>query len=300
MRKYDPTDEFHKYEQEDAEKLGAKPWQLELLMMNPSYTSWGPHEDYMAGKDGDGWNSNQYFDNWKGFSWGLNDLNELVNFYFAINRESKDCPTCAGNSYHPDAQWISESFYSHSSPFKRQTFREQQAAAIMNSFGSVHKSAIEYGFPSEEVLAKYGPEFRAFCERMRTKNHWSDDITQDELNILKAEGRVRNADATVEQINAHQRGRGMGHDAINRCILIRARCERLGVPCACPECNGSGYVYTAPEPHVSLVLWIIHPRKGAARGVEIKNVEQEDLPAVFEFLREARQRNHDRFGKIPG
>ena len=50
-----------------------------------------------------------------------------------------------------------------------------------------------------------------------------------------------------------------------------------------------------PTAHVNLVLWLIHPRKGAGRGVEVKGIKKEDLPAIKAFLAEAARRNADRF-----
>jgi hypothetical protein len=60
-----------------------------------------------------------------------------------------------------------------------------------------------------------------------------------------------------------------------------------------------GYVYTEDTAHVNLVLWLLHPRKGCSRGVEIQRIQQEDLPEVFEYLRKAADRNAERFSKIP-
>lgn len=104
------------FDKEEAARLNAEPWQLELLDLNPGYISWGPHEDYMWVK-GEGWNSPQIHATWKEFGpWKLDDLNECVNFYFSVDRASKKCDTCGGDGYHPDAHPISESFYSYSSP----------------------------------------------------------------------------------------------------------------------------------------------------------------------------------------
>ena len=49
---------------------------------------------------------------------------------------------------------------------------------------------------------------------------------------------------------------------------------------------------------MNLIIWMIHPRKGASRGVEVNNIQQADLPAVFAFLSEAVTRNTGRFTKI--
>lgn len=288
------------YDEYDAKQLAAKPWQIALLKANPSYCSWGPHEDYMISK-GEGWNSSQTFSTWDEFGpWKLDDLNVCANFYFEIDRAHEQCPTCGGTGYHPDAQWIAESFYSHSSPFKSETYQEARASAIMRSFGPGPGRTLGYDcYPTEDVLAKYGEGFRAFCERMRTRKYWNDDITGDELQALMTARRAESG-SSVDDVNRSQRaGRGLDqHDAINRSILIEARCDRLGVPKSCTDCGAHGIVYTAPEAHVSLVLWWLHPRKGCSRGIEIERIEPNDLPAIQEFLRHAAEQNADRFSGL--
>src|SRR5688572_3657616 len=94
------------FDEDESAEINAEPWQIELLKLNPAYTSWGPHEDYMCGEKG-GWDSRQIFATWKEFGpWELDDLNECVNFYFSVERTTKDCPTCGGNGYHKDAQTV--------------------------------------------------------------------------------------------------------------------------------------------------------------------------------------------------
>jgi hypothetical protein len=316
MRSYDA---HSKYDPEEAERLRAEPWMLTLLKMNPSYPHWGPHEDYMW-KKGDGWDSPQFFPTWKDFGpWGLDDMNEIVHFYFSIQRDNIECKECNGTGYHPDALWISESFYNHSTPFVRHD---------KDSFFYDKNYSAE--FPDEEILAKYGDQFLKFCEEMRDGDgHWDDKITQDEVEALVNDGRLwdftrvplndeqaeevkQKVEAggnnwlphnngripTAEEVNNKQHERGFGsHDGINRGILISRRCERLGVPTTCPTCEGHGYVYTAPDAHVRLTLWVLHPRKGCSRGVEIETIQQNELPEVYKLLKEASTRNRKRFAK---
>jgi hypothetical protein len=104
------------FDEDEASRLNAEPWQLALLKANPSYLGWGPHEDYMW-KEGEGWNSRVIVPTWAEFGpWELDDLNEFVNFYFEVNRASEDCKTCGGNGYHPDAQRVVNTFYQHQCP----------------------------------------------------------------------------------------------------------------------------------------------------------------------------------------
>lgn len=273
------------FDEDDAKRVNAESWQLALLNHNPSYCSWGPHEDYMWKEKG-GWDSRQIVATWAEFvpDWGLNDLNECVNFYFEVTRASEDCKTCGGNGYHPDAQWISESFYRHSSPFTHSTVGEEQAKAVMQGFGSTFNNLHGRGaYPTRETFARYGNAFREFCEQMRVEGTWADKLTPDEYQALRDAGRTWDGP--------------IGHDAINRWILVKARCKRLGVPATC-SCDGHGYTFTEPAAHVSLVLWWLHPRKGCSRGIEITRIERDDLPAIKEFLTNAAQRNAERFKGI--
>jgi len=288
-------------ELEDLRRLNAEPWQVELLGMNPEYTSWGPYEDAMM-YSGDGWNSRMLLKGWNKNQVGLDELNEVVNFYFEVTRNSHRCDTCEGSGYHPDALWVANSFYSHSSPFTNPTESSLQAAAIMKGFGaSISPSNYAAAtFPSENVLARYKIEFRLFCEAMKMRGSWHDLITDDEAQVLHEAGRCETM-ATAEEINvAQSSGRGFcTHDAINRGILIEQRCKRLEIPLTCPDCGGHGYIYSEPSASVNLILWLLHPRKGCSRGVEMKDIQWEDLPEIFDFLREAANRNADRFSKIP-
>jgi hypothetical protein len=223
-----------------------------LLAANPEYCSWGPYEDYMAVR-GESWGSAVFVGSWREFGpWELDEYNEVVNFYFQLERASTECATCGGDGYHPDSRSVTRTFYAH-----------------MNPAGE----------------------------------HWNDSITQDELDALKEAGRVE-ADSHLSDVNYlnTRSGGGFGmhtHDAINRAILTSARLKRLGLPERCPTCGGNGSVYTEPAAHVNLILWFLHPRKGCSRGVEVKNIQREDLPAVREFLTTAARRNADRFAGLP-
>lgn len=305
MRTYpDANDE---YDSRDVEKMRPEQWMLELLKLNPDYVFWGPHEDYMwkrgrdEGPDGlgreqdHGWESRILLNGWSEFKdFKLNDLNECVNFYFEVDRRSEKCPVCMGPGIHPDAQWVTESWYGHTSPFRFQTDGERNAARVMAQFND-GESLRQHGchrhgsYPAEEVLSKYGTEFREFCKIVSTTqaDGWGKHpLTEDEIQALVDAGR-----------DPEGMGR-LGHDAINKSIVCRRRCERMGLPYLCPNCDGDGTVFVEDHCHVNLVLWWLHPRKGCSRGIEIKNIMEDDISAAYEFLARAAQRNADRFSKV--
>lgn len=104
---------------------------------------------------------------------------------------------------------------------------------------------------------KIADEFYAFGNR---EARWCEKITQDEVDALIKAGRLWDftrtwtkdegwvtrdppVTPTAEQVNTWQAGRGMGHDGINRWILIEARARRLGVWGKCWICNGEGDHY---------------------------------------------------------
>lgn len=294
MRHYPNRED--KYDAEDLRRLDPEEWMLDLLKLNPSYCFWGPYEDYMWVEDSKaGWRARIINETWDEFKIELDELNEVVNFYFEVSRESEECHECGGCGTHPDAQWITESFYQTNSPFRNMSFSEQMHQDAFNKrFGSsVGKHSVvsspEKLYPSEEVLDKYDEKFRSFCEEMRDGiGYWSKNLTSDDLAALEAAGRRYSPTDPFSM------------DAISQYVVCKARCEKWGIPLTCPDCDGHGYIYEdGVKCKVGLVLWLIHPRKGASRGVHVKQINQDQLPAVYKFLRTARDRNAERFAKIP-
>lgn len=302
MRSY-PTDDDDRAE---VARLEAPEWMVETLRLNPSYVHWGPHEDYMW-KKGEGWDSPLAFESWTEFGpWELEDYNEVVNFYFSVERPTRECDGCNGTGHHPDAQWITESWYHRSSPFTVPDQRERDSKAVMERFGCVFRpSSIGRGtMPPDEVIARYGKPFLEHCvSTIENGGEWSTNLTEDEVDALFEAGRLWDwkdqPKPTAAMVNERARqSRGFFHDAINSWICTRRRCERLGVPYTCPKCDGHTALFTGSA-YLAMILWVLHPRKGASRGAEIKNIQPSDLEQVFGFLRIAAARNAERFSRIP-
>lgn len=271
MRYYpEPESDFN-----DAQELGALDWQLNALKMNPDYVSWGPYEDYMMSKDA-GWRAPVFFDSWDDFEFTLDNLNELVNFYFCIERESKDCMVCNGSGYNPATDKIADAFYDFEKTGNRwaQSITQDEVEALVR----------------EGRLWKFmGPIYYRYDDENAT---WTMmDNTKERVEWIPCE-KPELPSAEVVNADLH------AHDAINRYILVEARARRLGVYGLCPECNGRGYRYTEPHTHLGLVLWIIHPRKGCGRGVHIKHLDRGQIPEAVEYLKTGAERNAQRFGKL--
>jgi hypothetical protein len=105
------------------------------------------------------------------------------------------------------------------------------------------------------------PYFAQSAETRKVKEtyQWCDKLTQDEVDHLVAEGRLMTWVPPAEgeerghyealprdaaQVNANSLHE---HDAINRWIAVRYRCEKLGIEMECPTCKGHGDVATDEE-----------------------------------------------------
>lgn len=242
MRSY-PKDE---YDMKELQELNADNWMIEYLHKNPDYVYWGNYEDYMTTKNSQ-WGSPIEIESINNL-WKLDDLNELINFYFEVSRSSIECPNCEGSGLNKETKQLKDDWYDFS----------------------------------------------------RTGRRWDKKITQDEVDALWDSHRLHcdfKEKPTAEQVNTWSE-KGFGHDSINHSICVRVRAKRLGIYGLCEHCGGNGVEYQEEKAHLSLQMWFIHPRKGASRGVYLKNIEENELPLVIEYLKEARERNTKRFSKL--
>lgn len=238
--------------------LKPEPWMLGLLEMNPSYTSWSNYEDAMG--SGTGWSEPLELDNASEL-WGLDDLNELVNFYFEIIRPSEECQHCE-RGFNPETEKL-----------------------------------------NKEWFAFEDPDYIYISENQRYNNNaWQYHLTKHEVDALWDEGRLHHdfkKKPTAKEVNQWAI-HGMGHDAINQHICVKARGQKMGIYGLCEHCHGSTSIYDPDiKAHVELQMWMLHPRKGCSRGVRLMNIHKEDLPTIYKYLNEAKERFNDKFSKIP-
>lgn len=88
---------------------------------------------------------------------------------------------------------------------------------------------------------------------------WCNKIGQAEVDHLLAEGRLidfshrwnpetskwepRDVKVTAAMVNANR----FAHDAINHSLLVRFRCQQLGIEVSCPTCEGHGSIATEEQ-----------------------------------------------------
>lgn len=258
---------MRKFDEDDAKHLNAEDWQLDLLNLNPSYVWWGNNEDYMSKKDG--WDGCLEIETWKDFDWELDEYNECVNFYFNVYRKNHECPKCKGQNLNPKTKQLYDDWYDFNNTGRKWSNKitEIEVDALMKA-------------------GRLSDFFRGYY----------DEETQTWVNNM-GEPIEKPTYPTPEEVNNWNR-KGLGHDGINMWICVGARAKHLGIYGKCDHCV-DGYIYDEPNAKVGLQLWILHPRKGCSRGVYINHITKEDLPNVFNFLKNAQERNNERFSKIP-
>jgi len=105
MRSYNPNEPD---DVKEAARIGAEPWMLDVLALNPESTLWTPSEM----KDGRGWWNDTFIcETWTAFDVVPNERNEIVNFYFFVNRPEEDCNACEVTGYAPEAYRLYVDFY---------------------------------------------------------------------------------------------------------------------------------------------------------------------------------------------
>jgi hypothetical protein len=76
---------------------------------------------------------------------------------------------------------------------------------------------------------------------------------------------------------------------------LEGKARSLGFERDCHECNGKGFNFSQDKAHASLVVWMLHPRFGASRGIEIKEIQEGEIPEIQSFLQDAATLNQQRF-----
>lgn len=166
----------------------------------------------------------------------------------------RDCDSCK-NGYSPEAERLHDRWYGYvpfdpaetgSTPWTAET-PEVRAFAERNV-----KNAPEYYGQSEASIVREAQRLAALWNE-----GWSHHLAQEDVDVLVEEGRLM--DFTYEYVDGKRQKRdpmptitaaevnrwslgGMGHDSLNCMIVIRAACERLGVPEVCLVCEGHGSV----------------------------------------------------------
>lgn len=183
------------------------------------------------------------------FNWPINKIWE--GFLSPHKFDETPCPDCK-NGYSPQAQNLYDLWYGYL-PFDpastgSEPWRPDTPAIRARAERNIAEASDYYGSGETAIVR----EARRLADHFN--NGWLHHISQDDADALVAAGRLRDFTHTWSRENGWQSKeppvtptaaevnewslRGMGHDAINASIVIRARCEREGIDDTCPTCKG--------------------------------------------------------------
>jgi hypothetical protein len=186
------------------------------------------------------------------FAWPLDKV--WSGFLLPEYLHEAQCETCEGDGGSPRARELRDRWYGYV-PFD---LAEMGSTAYTAETPQVRafaerniQSAPEYYGRSEAAIVRE-------AERLATlwNSRWSHHLAQEDVDALVEAGRLHDfthtwtretrwqpidppPTVTAAEVNLWSLS-GIGHDAINQWVVVKARCEREGVAQECPECGGHG------------------------------------------------------------
>lgn len=152
------------------------------------------------------------------------------------------------------------------------------------------------------ISATFYPHSISWNDRSRADLlAWHDKIGQKEVDNLLEKGRLQtwvpreptednprsgrweSLPLTAAEVNERQRGISFfgGHDTINKWILVKFRCEQLGITVECFACNGMGDIATEDERNTKDSWERTEPPSGAGYQLWETVTEGSPISPVF-------------------
>lgn len=181
------------------------------------------------------------------FNWPLNKV--WHGFKMPDELHSQQCYHCGGQGVNAATRVLSDSWYDQAG-FVMVAYQfaphitDAEIAKMVHDLGG--RWTYRYGQDRNGNVAERPP-----WKIIGDYRGWQHDLTQDEVQLLFDEGRFyrlkeKGVCPTAAEINeAYQHG--MGHDAINMWICVKARAQRMGIYGHCEHCKGEGRLWRDEE-----------------------------------------------------
>lgn len=187
------------------------------------------------------------------FQWPLNQVWEgFLNPY----EETVKCEPCEGRGFSPEFRALEALWYGRV-PFDPVSTGSAACTPEMpevREFAehNCRRSPEFYG-DSEAAIQR---EARRLCRLWNSM--WSHHLSQDDVDALIAEKRLRAsdglADFKAETVNRWSLN-SWGHDAINQWVVAKARLAKEGKSDRCAVCGGEGHSWTSEEGRIRQESW---------------------------------------------
>lgn len=205
------------------------------------------------------------------FDW---PLNKVWEGFLSPDRFNEDeCEPCGQTGYSPMGRHLKDLWYGYVPFDPSDTGSEAYTIDTpeVRDFATrnVERSPGYYG------VGEYAIRLEAQRLADLFNGQWSHHLTQEDVDALVAEGRLMDFThkwsketrwqpivptpvVTAREVNLWSIRGGFGHDSINANVVIKARCEREGVPHTCAHCEGHGYTERYPGQREEAENWYRH------------------------------------------
>lgn len=202
-----------------------------------------------------------------GFEWPMDTT--WHGYLIPESLHEDECMACGGSGYSAIAKHLHDQWYGYVPFDPAETGSEKFTADTpqVRAFAERNvNSSPEYYGNGEHAIGR---------EAQRLADLWngsySHHLRQSDVDALIANGRLMDFThdwskdygwqpkdpapaVTAADVNLWSLG-GFGYDSINSYIVIKARCERLGVSSTCPDCEGAGSIERYPGQRAEADAW---------------------------------------------
>ena len=301
MMRYPPDNEEERAKEIKANAV--EPWMMNQLNRNWNYVNWGPHEDYQAVRDLSSPDSPRKFPTWgafrKGFAPGEHPRDtgdrsggEIIGWYFNLARECNECVTCDGSGQNPETKRIEDDWYDFNGTGRKwcNNITQDETDALVEK-GRLREMTHVRSRKHLDHLTADGKITQDEADSLWEGRNTKFDLHDEDSGELTGVFIQWRDSVPAEEVNGANERPGLGgHDAINRWICVETRAKRLGVYGNCPKCDGEGFIAIDLKGRLQLVLWIVNPATGQNYGLEVDNIEKDELGSVYDFLQGMRDR----------
>jgi hypothetical protein len=172
------------------------------------------------------------------------------------------CKACDRTGFNPATRRLEEDFYGRGQEGWQHSITQDEVAALVTA-GRLH-----------DLACTWTP--RKQNEDGTWSGGWEPKLTETGEQYMP----------TAEEVNHWSRTEPMGHDGVNRWILVETRAKRLGIYGKCEYCNGEGEL-PIPDPKIAKLYeeWEkSNPPSGEGYQLWSTTTEGHPLSPVFATL----------------
>ena len=189
------------------------------------------------------------------FDWPLNKIWEgFLNPHY---KHCKECPFCERSGLNPESKQVADDYYDFARTGRKwgSKLTQDEVDALLDE-GRLSSFNYQKWDAETKEWEDLGIRHLISADMV---NRWNEGIpyprNQENYDLWCRETNALFSEEQAALLNNSIKGSFGGHDAINRWIVVKQRCKRLGIYGECDHCKGEGEVWRKPEDEVNAEAW---------------------------------------------